>query len=142
MSGTERYTWSRETDRQTDRQTERGREREVKTRQNKTRFLLPGLRPIVRPPAHSQAGLRPILRPPAHYNRSEHSGSSISHGSNDGLKLSFLELKALETKVDHFCSVGTREERNKERNKEREKETARGVGWGGGGGGDWGGGGL
>ena len=43
-----------------------------------------------------------IVRPPAHYNRSEHSGNSNSHGSNDGLKLSFLVLKALKTKVDNF----------------------------------------
>ena len=34
-----------------------------------------------------------IVRPPAHYNRSEHSGNSNSHGSNDGLKLSFLVFK-------------------------------------------------
>ena len=47
-----------------------------------------------------------IVRPPAHYNRSEHSGNSNSHGSNDGLKLSFLVLKALKTKVDNFSMVG------------------------------------
>ena len=46
-----------------------------------------------------------IVRPPAHYNRSEHSGNSNSHGSNDGLKLSFLVLKALKTKVDNFSMV-------------------------------------
>ena len=109
----------RQTDRQTDRQTERGREREVKTRQNKTRFLLPGLRPIVRPPAHSQAGLRPILRPPAHYNRSEHSGNSNSHGSNDGLKLSFLVFKALKTKMDNFSMVSFISDNFSERERER-----------------------
>ena len=47
-----------------------------------------------------------IVRPPAHYNRSEHSGNSNSHGSKDGLKLSFLVFKALRTKVDNFSMVG------------------------------------
>ena len=46
-----------------------------------------------------------IIRLPAHYNRSEHSDNSHSHGSNDGLKLSFLVFKALKTKMDNF-SVG------------------------------------
>ena len=45
------------------------------------------------------------VRPPAHYSRSEHSGNSNSHGSNDGLKLSFLVFKALKTKVDNFYMV-------------------------------------
>ena len=47
-----------------------------------------------------------IVRPPAHYNRSEHSGNSTSHGSNDGLKLSFLVLKALKTKMYNFSMEG------------------------------------
>ena len=47
-----------------------------------------------------------IVRPPAHYDRSEHSGSSNSHGSNDGLKLSFLVFKALKTKLDNLSTVG------------------------------------
>ena len=47
-----------------------------------------------------------IVRPPAHYNRSEHSGNSNSHGSNDGLKFSFLVFKALKTKADNFSMVG------------------------------------
>ena len=47
-----------------------------------------------------------IVRPPAHYNRSEHSDNSNSHGSNDGLKLSFLVFKALKTKGDNFSMVG------------------------------------
>ena len=46
-----------------------------------------------------------IVRSPAHYNRSEHSGNSSSHGSSDGLKLSFLVFKALKTKVDNFSMV-------------------------------------
>ena len=47
-----------------------------------------------------------IVRPPAHYNMSEHSGNSNSHGSNDGLKFSFLVFKALKTKADNFSMVG------------------------------------
>ena len=47
-----------------------------------------------------------IVRPSAHYNRSEHSDNSNSHGSNDGLKLSFLVFKALKTKMDNFSMVG------------------------------------
>ena len=47
-----------------------------------------------------------IVRPPAHYNRSEQSGNLTSHGSNDGLKLSFLVFKVLKTKVDNFSMVG------------------------------------
>ena len=47
-----------------------------------------------------------IVRPPAHNNRSEHSGNSNFHGSNDGLKLSFLVFKALKTKMDNFAMVG------------------------------------
>ena len=37
---------------------------------------------------------------------SEHSGNSNSHGSNDGLKFSFLVFKALKTKADDFSMVG------------------------------------
>ena len=37
---------------------------------------------------------------------SEHSGNSNSHGSNDGLKFSFLVFKVLETKADNFSMVG------------------------------------
>ena len=37
---------------------------------------------------------------------SEHSGNSNSHGSNDGLKFSFLVFKALKTKADNFSMVG------------------------------------
>ena len=47
-----------------------------------------------------------IVRPPDHYNRSEHSDNLNSHGSNDGLKLSFLVFKALKTKVDNIPMVG------------------------------------
>ena len=60
----------RETDRERERQTERD-----KTRQDYF-----------------------IVRPPAHYNRSEHSDNSNSHGSSDGLKLSFLVFKVLKPK--------------------------------------------
>ena len=73
-----------------------------------------------------------IVRPPAHYNRSKHSGNSKSHGSNDGLKLSFLVFKALKTK---FLVCG-----KKKRKKESRREEER-WGEGGGGGGGWGGGG-
>ena len=64
-----------------------GGERQDKTRQDKTRqdYF--------------------IVRPPAHYNRSEHSGNSNSHGSNDGLKLSFLVFKAFKAKADNFSMV-------------------------------------
>ena len=74
-----------QTDRQTELQTqrERKRERERETRQGYF-----------------------IVRPPAHYNMSEHSGNSNSHGSNDGLKFSFLVFKALKTKADNFSMVG------------------------------------
>ena len=60
------------------REKERERERERERRQDKTRqdYF--------------------IVRPPAHYNRSEHSGNSNSHGSNDGLKLTFLEFRERE----------------------------------------------
>ena len=46
-----------------------------------------------------------IVKPPVHNNRSEHSCSSNSHGSCDGLKLSFLVFKALKTMVDNFYMV-------------------------------------
>ena len=47
-----------------------------------------------------------IVRPPAHNNRSEHSGSSNSRESNDGLKLSFLVFKAFKNKDRQFLYGG------------------------------------
>ena len=48
-----------------------------------------------------------FIRPRAHNNRSEHSTSSNSRGSSDGLKLRFLMFKALKTNVDTFSMMGT-----------------------------------
>ena len=46
-----------------------------------------------------------IVMPPAHSSRREHSHNFNFYRVTDTLKLCFLMVRALKTKMDHFCMV-------------------------------------